>query len=90
MIIPVTSDLTCLKEYLDKETEDATREGHRRYESWVTVAEKTIVRIVLFNKRRISEVEELKILDFKNRMCHSFGRNKDIYQLLNISEKTLG
>ena len=84
--IPSTEDLVKLKDFLCSEI-SKSRSIKPTAEEWVRFSEILITRLVLFNKRRISEVEELKVMDFKNRVS---GDNigEEIH-MLETSERVL-
>ena len=57
-ILPSTSDLIKLRNFLVEKIEEKLVSGTADYQSWKELAATVMVRVVLFNKRRISEVEE--------------------------------
>ena len=67
IVTPATANLITLKAFLERELKAATQYSNPSCEEWKVVAQMVMVRAVLFNKRRISEVDELLILDFSSR-----------------------
>lgn len=87
IVVPATKDLVKFREFVISAIAEATKQPSPSYREWVELAQLTIARIVLFNKRRISEVEELKIDDFTKRS--SCNENEDIMASLDVSERAL-
>ena len=88
--IPSTEDLVTMKEYLVKETTAGLKNTKPTYAEYVKMTQKVTARIVLFNKRRIAEVDELKVADFRKRIKGDVvGSNREIIESLGISEKAL-
>ncbi|CAC5416324.1 unnamed protein product [Mytilus coruscus] len=77
MALPVTSDLFLLKTYLDSIIEEVSQSGQKLKQQdlqlWKRLAEATLTRIILFNKRRSSEVAKLLTSSFKK---DAIGRKK--------------
>ncbi|CAG2217889.1 unnamed protein product [Mytilus edulis] len=67
MALPVTSDLVLLKTYLDSIIEELSSQKFKQQDLklWKRLAEATLTRIILFNKRRSSEVAKLLTSSFK-------------------------
>lgn len=86
--MPSTEDLVTLKSFLDEKIQEAMKTENPTYDEWVRLAQMALVKMVLLNKRRISEVDELKLMDYSNR-CVGRGVNQDIYESLDVSEKAL-
>lgn len=88
--IPSTEDLILLKDYTCKKIKSTLEIKTPSYEDYVGMCQLLIVRISLFNKRRISEVDELKVEDFDKRLNgYNVGTNDEIIKSLDISERTL-
>ena len=58
--LPLTSDLVKFKDFLDDEIETLLEISKPTRKEWIAGAQSLLARLVIFNKRRISEVEELK------------------------------
>ena len=84
-LIPLTSDLVMLKDWLIKEMQTCLKNDSSDDLKWMV--QLTMVRILIFNKRRVSEVEEMKVSDFLNRMDNV--DNEEILAALDISERLL-
>ena len=81
------SDSLKLKTFLENEISTRTKQTNLSYDDWKCLAQQIMIRILLFNKRRISEVEELKILDFYSRTLS--GDNDEIVASLDPTEQAL-
>ncbi|XP_071828763.1 uncharacterized protein [Apostichopus japonicus] len=55
--------------------------------AWYALAEATLSKLILFNRRRSGEVQRIKLADFERR-CHDQG-NDDVMDSLSSWEKTL-
>lgn len=62
--IPLTEDLLKCTDYLKNEIAEGLKVKSPTYDQYVKFAKLLIVRITIFNKRRIFEVDELRIQDF--------------------------
>ena len=88
--MPSTEDLVCLKNYVEQEMKLKMKVMKPSYEQYVQLAHLLIVRIAVFNKRRISEVDQLSITDFENRISgQDIGNNSEIISSLEFSERAL-
>jgi len=67
--IPLMQDLQLFREYLLRNihTTSAELQAHHRPEDWVFLAKLVLSRLILFNKRRRSEVRELKVEEYLAR-----------------------
>ena len=59
----LTEDLVKLKNYLDDKIDEFLSVVKPTNQQWTEAAQVLLVRLVIFNKRIISEVEELKVSD---------------------------
>ncbi|KAL3870844.1 hypothetical protein ACJMK2_038881 [Sinanodonta woodiana] len=68
-ILPLTSDLVILKLYLDKQMEYLikTMKTNVVYPVWRQLAESTLAKVVIFNKRRGGEAAQLLIETYAKR-----------------------
>lgn len=88
--IPATSDLLLLKDYVQDEICTYMETKNPTYNNYVKFAYFLIVRITVFNKRRISEVSELKVEDFEAKIGkEEFENMPELSQTLGVTEKTL-
>lgn len=85
--MPDTGDIMKLRDYLMKEITDAVKNESPTKEEWLDLCAKLMVRIVTFNVRRVSEVEELKKDDFSSRPKDI--KNDQIMQSLALTERAL-
>lgn len=88
--LPCTEDLVRLKEDLEKKISDLIKNTDPTYAEYVSMTQVLIARIVLFNKRRISEVDELTVSDFNSRLSgQELDANTEIINSLGIAEQSL-
>ena len=92
-LLPCTEDLTKLADYVDNEIKALTTllgEGEPQYSVWRSLSEVTMVKVVLFNKRRGGEVEDLRLDAYLNRKKSAQGLiNKEIKDSLSPLENQL-
>ena len=90
-IIPVTSDLVKLKEYLDSQMVKLTAvvSENPTYSEWRNLCEITLARIVLMNKRRSSEASKLLISSYQNRPNWKDTANEEILNSLSAIENKM-
>lgn len=84
--LPLTADLVKFKDFLDDEIEAFLKKSKPTRKEWVTSAQAVLARLVIFNKRRISEVEELKADELVE--CDDAGSD-EIISSLDVTEKAL-
>ncbi|KAL5021120.1 hypothetical protein ScPMuIL_000275 [Solemya velum] len=91
MALPVTKDLVTLKKYLDEQMENLTNQllGSKDSKIWKSLAEVTLTRVILFNKRRSSEVAKLLSTIYKKRSSWTQSMNEEISSGLKPVEKLL-
>lgn len=91
MALPVTSDLATLKNYLDGQMVDLTKQLLETKDSkvWKLLSEVTLTRIILFNKRRSSEVAKLLSTSYQKRSSWQQSMNEEIASGLKPVEKLL-
>ena len=88
--IPSTEDLVKLKNYVQEQIEIGKKNKAPTYEEYLKMIQLVIVRIAIFNKRRISEVDELAVTDYDSRIRgNEVENNSEIVQSLEFSERTL-
>lgn len=89
--LPVTSDLVLLKNHLDSEISSLTAQMEKcpNPSIWGKLAEVVLVRVILFNKRRGSEVAKLLASTYKNRPKWKETINEEIFSSLKPVEKEL-
>ncbi|XP_052255303.1 uncharacterized protein LOC127861006 [Dreissena polymorpha] len=68
-VIPETQDLVLLRNYLMKELRETVDQMKQKPTAagFQWLAKVTMCRLILFNKRRVAEVEDLMVHDFNNR-----------------------
>ena len=85
--LPLTSDLVALKEFLDERIDAFLSKEKPTFHQRTAAAQALLVRLIILNKRRIAEVEELKITDVTQSQRSE--DQDDVMNHLNISEQTL-
>ena len=84
--LPPTADLMMLKNFLMKSIVKAEKNLTPTHEEWKKTAEKVLVRLALYNRRRIGEVEELTLDDYARKASQE---NPEVLAALDPSEKAL-
>ncbi|XP_021361550.1 uncharacterized protein LOC110455631 [Mizuhopecten yessoensis] len=89
-ILPLTADLQKLTKYLEEETTAMTTKilNHKSAELWRKLAELTLTRLILFNKRRAEEPAQMLVERFKQRPINR-NTNEELLQSLQPIEKHL-
>jgi hypothetical protein len=90
-MLPVTSDLLKLRNYLELEMSDLVQtlqEGPSRA-VWKSLAKVMLARLIIFNKRRSSEVSKLLEKTYATRPEWRNSMNEEILQNLDEVEKEL-
>lgn len=86
--IPTTEDIIKLGQYLQREIQEIVdNKSSPSYQDMQSMAELLIVRLALFNKRRISEVDELKVSDYECRPKENSDPN--LLNSMTVTEKAL-
>ncbi|XP_061170557.1 uncharacterized protein LOC133179888 [Saccostrea echinata] len=92
LALPVTSDLVLLKNHLDEQISELTKDLEKEGENatlWKKLAGAAMTRIILFNKRRSSEVSKLLCASYENRQNWEETMNEEIASGLKPMEKIL-
>ena len=84
--LPKKDDMVTLKNFLDTQMAKSLLYSRPNVDQWREACQTLMVRILLFNKRRVSEVEEMKISDIEN-MNNTEG--EDALLDMDIADKTL-
>ena len=85
-VLPLTRDMVVLRDFLLDQMKQLTTISNPTYKQWLLLAQILIVRMCMFNKRRIAEVDELKVSDYAQRPDDA---NEEILGILNVTERTL-
>jgi hypothetical protein len=90
-ILPSTSDLVKLQSFQSSEIQKATDQllVSPNYHRWRSLAEMTLSRIIVFNKRRGGEVSKLLLSSYVERPDWKKECNKDLIDTLKPIEKQL-
>ena len=86
-MLPNTEDIMKAKEHLIVKMNEGIANSNPNYSEWRDTAKATLCRLVLFNRRRISEIEEMTVDDFEQRVCGD--TEKEILETLSQSERAL-
>lgn len=89
--IPLTEDLQLLRSYILKSMRITMESLHKicRAEDWTRLAKLTLCRLILFNKRRRSEVKDLKVTEFKFRPNWQQEQRGEFEMALSTSDRLL-
>jgi len=89
-LIPLTSDIHKLNQYIAAESKkcQAQLESDTDAKSWLTLAMVTLVSIILFNRRRAGETEQLLLDEYNKRSTDNLSV-KDIADSLSEVERVL-
>ncbi|XP_050391798.1 uncharacterized protein LOC126810662 [Patella vulgata] len=90
-IIPLTEDLQKLRLYILDQIKEAISnlQSSPKQTNWTRLAQLTLARLILFNKRRTAEVTELKMSDYEGRPRWSEDTNREIDLTLSECDKLL-
>lgn len=88
--LPLTEDLVRFKSWLTANIQKQMKNRHPDDNLWTLTAQMVMIRITTFNKRRIAEVEEMKVADFLRMESQSESYESDeIANSLDITERAL-
>lgn len=89
VVLPTEGDIQKLHKYLMKIRDDSFKILSKAFcqESWLSLAEATLVLVQLFNRRRAGETERIQILDLTNRDTIDETEYSAIYNNLTQEEK---
>ena len=84
--LPKTQDIRILDDYLDKviNKESSKLKQKFDFDCWKKLAQATLIKLQIFNRRRAGEIERLKIEHFE---CQSITDDDDLYQNLTKEER---
>ncbi|XP_067208798.1 uncharacterized protein [Linepithema humile] len=91
VILPSLEDIKILYKYLEKKRIEAftTLQQSFSYHSWLSLAEATLISVLVFNRRRSGEMERILIEDFQSYEKLHENVNTDIYTLLSKKNKKI-
>ncbi|XP_069109189.1 LOW QUALITY PROTEIN: uncharacterized protein [Argopecten irradians] len=89
-LLPLTEDIKKVQEYLKEKSSNLTESLKKTFtkETWNTLNQVTLARLVLFNRRRGGEAERITLKDYQERQ-KSGSCLKDIEESLSPMEKAL-
>ena len=95
-LLPLTSDVVLLKTYLEDQMSELTEKLERgennmtdTFTMWRRLSEVTLAHTSMFNKRRASEVAELRVSSYKERPNWNMQINQEVIKTLDEVEKKL-
>ena len=90
-ILPLTEDLVKVKDHMVKEMDKKVKDvlSNHDYFTWRKLAQMTMARLILFNKRRGGEVSRLLLYSYQNRPKWEESMNNEILSSLQDLELTL-
>jgi integrase len=85
--LPLTEDLIKLNTFVKKTSDDALEilEREFKYEEWENLNKATMIKILIFNRKRVGDVQRIRIEDIKK--AHNIQKGSITYNLLTESEK---
>jgi hypothetical protein len=86
-LLPTKDDVVALTDWTQAELAHCLTIQSPSSQEWRWVAYLVMVRLILFNKQRVSEVDELKILDFTDRPKEK--ESAEVLEHLDVSERAL-
>ena len=89
--LPITSDLKKVKDYLVDEITHLTQklDAEAAIDDWRALAEDTVSRSLIFNKKRCNEVAKITIKEYQERPDFMSGELNDIKRSLTAIERKL-
>ncbi|KYN06057.1 hypothetical protein ALC62_03000 [Cyphomyrmex costatus] len=89
--LPSLEDIKKLYKYLEKKRTKAymALQQSFSYYDWLSLAEATLVSILVFNRRRQGEMERILIADFQNYERIHKDMNNDVYSSLSEKDKKI-
>lgn len=88
-LLPITSDLVKLSNYLDENIKEIISNEHITPEMWVKLASMTLSRVILFNKRRSGEAAKMTVEQYRLRPAWNNSGSEEMKNSLSDFEKTL-
>lgn len=89
--IPTTNDVKQLAQYLDIERKNSfeTLASTYSYDHWVELLELTMASLIVFNRRRVGETQNIHVIDFTERERVNEYSNKELFAKLSDQAKKL-
>lgn len=88
-LLPLAQDILKLNKYLLEKCKAAERMLKRKFDftSWSDLCKVVLMQIIVFNRKRVGEVEKLLLTDFEKK--HNIQKDSDVYNNLNPAEKVV-
>lgn len=89
--LPSLEDIQKLFKYLKKKRTEAYNALKQSfsYDAWILLAEATLTSVLVFNRRRLREIEQILIEDFQNYEKVNKNMNSDIYNSLSEEDRKI-
>lgn len=89
VILPSLDDVTLLARHIDVKRNEFFEKLSMSfsYENWVRLADATIGSIIVFNRKRIGDIEDILVGDFERRESIKESTSDPLYQNLSEEEK---
>lgn len=86
-LVPVAKDIMKLNNFINKTIEEANKSLDKGFDkkAFDDLNKATMLQVIVFNRKRIGEVEKLLISDFKKR--HNIQQESEIYKTMTIRDK---
>ncbi len=90
-VLPLAEDLAKLRQYIDQQINMsmASLRKQPNIEDWSLLAQATLTRLVMFNKRRGGEASKLPLEAYENRPDWGLVNSSEIMKSLNKFEREL-
>lgn len=86
--LPTMGDIKLLEKYLTSHRNESLAKLKKKFDNktWKELASYTLARLMLFNRRRVGEIERAQITDFQAYHTAKDEPNKDVQGVLNYEE----
>lgn len=87
--IPIKNDVRLLSEYLDRERKVCFERLSANYskKDWIQLSELTIASIIVFNRRRVGETQNICVSEFNKRESIDETTNEELFGALSEKSK---
>lgn len=90
-LIPTTDDIQCFMRFLDQQRNlaYASLSSEYTYENWLALAELTMAAVIVFNRRRVGETQNILVTDFLARENVDKTSSSELYEKLSEPAKAV-
>lgn len=91
VVLPSLEDVTLFRQYVDSEREKcfAKLSDEFAYDTWKYLSELTILSIIIFNRKRVGDAQNIEVGDFKRREIIKDSTDHQMYQSLSAESKEI-